>query len=207
MCACTCGIPFPPAFHPCPSSCLLLLFSGVRLVVIDSIAALFRAEFSVEESALRAHVLFDVARSLKQLAHEHSAAVVCINQVSDRIVQEALTYARKRFIPALGLAWSSCVNTRFFVRRVTPRSEATAEVRVCVCVCVYVSVFLCFCVSVSPCCCIHCCPLLLLSSPFPLKTTVHVRSFSRALCPPLHALSSICASPFLPASHSSLAPS
>ncbi|EGD72375.1 hypothetical protein PTSG_00395 [Salpingoeca rosetta] len=105
----------------------LLSSSGVRLVVIDSIAALFRADFALDESAARAHVLFDIGRQLKQLAHAHKTAIVCINQVSAHVPEEVLpSFAPSRVIPALGLAWSSCINARYFVRRITSR-EASVQ--------------------------------------------------------------------------------
>jgi RecA/RadA recombinase len=53
----------------------------VRLIVIDSIAALFRLDYGLDEASARASNLFTIALSLKRLAGKHGAAIVCTNQV------------------------------------------------------------------------------------------------------------------------------
>ena len=59
-----------------------LLASGrVKLVVIDSIAALFRAEFGVHQAVQRAQLLQACGSRLQQLSETYETAVVCINQV------------------------------------------------------------------------------------------------------------------------------
>eukprot|EP00041_Stephanoeca_diplocostata_P023035 m.559263 g.559263 ORF g.559263 m.559263 type:complete len:187 (+) comp22204_c0_seq6:777-1337(+) len=60
---------------------LLYLRRGVRLVVIDSIAALFRVEFDHEMGVARAAELKRLGRRLKHLSHQWQAAIVCVNQV------------------------------------------------------------------------------------------------------------------------------
>lgn len=62
---------------------LLYLRRGVRLIVIDSIAALFRAEFDHDMSIARAAELKRLGRRLKQLSHLWRAAIVCVNQVNN----------------------------------------------------------------------------------------------------------------------------
>lgn len=60
---------------------VLLGRHNVKLIVIDSIAAVFRAEFSVSESRERAKRLNAVGGRLRALADNHNIPVVCINQV------------------------------------------------------------------------------------------------------------------------------
>ncbi len=53
----------------------------MKLVVIDSIAALFRVEFGAGQAIQRAQLLREFGHQLKMLSEKHSAAVVCVNQV------------------------------------------------------------------------------------------------------------------------------
>jgi RecA/RadA recombinase len=50
------------------------------LIIIDSIAALFRTEFTSGEMASRAKLLTAFGTQLRKLAHVHSVPVVCVNQ-------------------------------------------------------------------------------------------------------------------------------
>ena len=63
---------------------LPVLFSkfNVKLIVIDSIAALFRSEFSSMESKQRAKKLNYLASALRNLGDKHGIPIVCINQVN-----------------------------------------------------------------------------------------------------------------------------
>ncbi|OAY59110.1 DNA repair protein XRCC3 homolog [Manihot esculenta] len=103
----------------------------VRLIVIDSVAALFRSEFDNTSSDLRRRSLlfFKISGKLKELAKRFNLAVVVTNQVVDfvgsgegvngvRIGNLASLYSSgRRVCPALGLAWASCVNSRLFLAR------------------------------------------------------------------------------------------
>lgn len=83
----------------------------VRVIVVDSVAAVYRAEFS--DAGARAAHLTALARALRQPC---GVVVVCINQVSqapDRVSGEL-----SATIPALGGAWSALVDTRIFITRV-----------------------------------------------------------------------------------------
>ena len=107
----------------------------VRLIVIDSIAALFRdagdADSGPASSAAaygaRTDALFTVAAVLKHIAHTHGCAVVVVNQVTDVVdvapvhtAGLALASSGRAVAPALGLAWANCVTTRLFLARVAP---------------------------------------------------------------------------------------
>ena len=114
----------------------------VRLLVIDSIAGLYRtpAEGAAAPSAAthgqRAQHLVRLAARLKQISHHYDLAVVIINQVSDKPLDEPRRRAAAPWelgacgtadggsrVPALGLAWGSCVNTRLMLTR-TRAAEA-----------------------------------------------------------------------------------
>ena len=51
------------------------------MVVIDSVAALFRAEYGVNQAAQRAVVLQECGAQLQRLSWMYHVAVVCVNQV------------------------------------------------------------------------------------------------------------------------------
>ena len=59
----------------------LLKNSDVRLIVIDSIAALFRVEYTLNENVERSRALAELGQKLHKISHEYSTAIVCINQV------------------------------------------------------------------------------------------------------------------------------
>ncbi|PON75934.1 DNA recombination and repair protein [Parasponia andersonii] len=103
----------------------------VRLIVIDSIAALFRSEFDNTPFDLkrRSSLFFKISGQLKSLAKRFDLAVVVTNQVVDfmgeneglnglRIGNSGALYSSgRRVCPALGLAWANCVNSRLFLSR------------------------------------------------------------------------------------------
>ena len=95
---------------------LPLLIKRVELLVIDSIGDLFRVPYShVEQERLqefhnRAHWLMRLAKVLNRLAFEHNFFCILVNHVSDD------TYQRK-IVPALGLTWSNCINTRCYLEK------------------------------------------------------------------------------------------
>ncbi|CAK9325795.1 unnamed protein product [Citrullus colocynthis] len=103
----------------------------IRLIVIDSIAALFRSDFDNTPSDLkrRSSLFFKISGRLKLLAKKYSLAVVLTNQVVDLMGSSdglnALRIGNLKFLcssgrqvcPALGLAWANCVNSRLFLSR------------------------------------------------------------------------------------------
>lgn len=60
---------------------LLLARGAVRLVVVDSLAALFRCEFQAADWMERTKQMLTVASTLHRLSQEFSTPVLCINQV------------------------------------------------------------------------------------------------------------------------------
>ena len=59
----------------------LLKNSNVRLIVIDSIAAIFRVEYTMNENIERSRALADLGQKLHKISHEYNTGIVCINQV------------------------------------------------------------------------------------------------------------------------------
>lgn len=60
----------------------LLLAQGlVRLVVLDSVAAVFRCEFQAAEWQERTRRMLTVSSTLQRLSQDFASPVLCINQV------------------------------------------------------------------------------------------------------------------------------
>ncbi|RHY13871.1 hypothetical protein DYB32_010891, partial [Aphanomyces invadans] len=86
----------------------LMELHGVRLVVVDSIAAVFRGQ-SVEKAADagdRTRMMFDIVHCMHILAKQYRAVFIVVNHMTADMQKDGN-------IPALGLAWSSCVNQRY----------------------------------------------------------------------------------------------
>lgn len=92
----------------------LLRETAARLVVVDSVAAVFRVE--LPDPVERAQVLVRLARALRNAVTAHNAACVCVNQVSQAI--DPRTGSLDMTVPALGNAWAQLVDTRLFIRRI-----------------------------------------------------------------------------------------
>ncbi|KAK9127982.1 hypothetical protein Syun_016779 [Stephania yunnanensis] len=99
----------------------------IKLIVIDSIAVLFRSEFdnSPAELRRRSNLFFRIAGMLKMQARRFGLAVVVTNQVVDLVESEGFRVGNlggmwssgRRVGAALGMAWASCVNSRLFLSR------------------------------------------------------------------------------------------
>ncbi|KAJ4958557.1 hypothetical protein NE237_025668 [Protea cynaroides] len=113
------------ALLTCPPSKL-----PVKLIVIDSIAALFRSEFENTPADLkrRSSLFFRISGKLKLQAKRFGLSVVVTNQVVDVMGSDGINGLRvgnlsslyssgRRVCPALGLAWANCVNSRLFLSR------------------------------------------------------------------------------------------
>jgi hypothetical protein len=111
----------------------LMMRVELRLVVIDSVAALFRYEYRKEEALERAKSMFNHAHQLKFLSDHYKVGVIVVNQVSDYFYEHMgdsfslnSLSNEKKVIPALGLSWSNCVNMRILFKKTNRmyRSEA-----------------------------------------------------------------------------------
>ncbi|XP_021832472.1 DNA repair protein XRCC3 homolog [Prunus avium] len=103
----------------------------VKLIVIDSIAALFKSQYQTTPADLkrRSEMFFKILGTLKALANKFGLAVVITNQVVDFIGPhdgvngvrlgnlECLHTSGRRVSATLGLAWAHCINSRVFLAR------------------------------------------------------------------------------------------
>ena len=60
---------------------ILLSQGRIKLIIIDSVAALFRSEFGLKDMVKRAKQLSSFAGHLQKLSGQYGAPVVCVNQV------------------------------------------------------------------------------------------------------------------------------
>ncbi|XP_049947389.1 DNA repair protein XRCC3-like isoform X1 [Schistocerca serialis cubense] len=84
----------------------LLSERNVKLIVVDSIAGVFR-NYEHGDALSRAKDLRNVGGKLHALAEQYKAAVVCVNQVTAGVGND-----EQNSVPALGLAWANMVTTR-----------------------------------------------------------------------------------------------
>lgn len=102
----------------------------MKLIVIDSIAVLFRSEFdnSLVDLKRRSALFFRIAGVLKMQARRFGLAVVVTNQVVDLVEDGGVSGVRvgnlrglyssgRKVCAALGLGWANCVNSRLFLSR------------------------------------------------------------------------------------------
>ena len=83
------------------------------LVIIDSIAALFRSEFDVSAAIKRAQVLFEISTTLKWLSHSYDSVIITTNQVTANLSP----FTTQEWVPSLGLAWSNCISARIKITK------------------------------------------------------------------------------------------
>ncbi|XP_008297141.1 DNA repair protein XRCC3 [Stegastes partitus] len=98
----------------------LLLAQGlVRLLVVDSVAALFRSEFQADDWLERNRQMLTFSSALHHLSQEFTTPVLCINQVTDVFNQSNNISgpSSSSVSPALGLAWANQVMVRLMMRR------------------------------------------------------------------------------------------
>jgi DNA-repair protein XRCC3 len=84
--------------------------SNIGLIVLDSIAGLFRVSQTTITYAMRSGVLFQIAAQLKRISGIFQIPIVVINQVTSSL-------QANRIVPALGVSWASCVNTSYMLSR------------------------------------------------------------------------------------------
>ncbi|XP_074852536.1 DNA repair protein XRCC3 [Carettochelys insculpta] len=113
-------------FYNCITKRITLLLSRgmVRLVVIDSIAALFRSEFGAKDSVMKARYLQTFGAKLHSLSCRFRTPILCVNQVTDAVdetdvVQNDFGLLDKTISPALGLTWSNQLLMRLMASRLT----------------------------------------------------------------------------------------
>ncbi|KAK9792999.1 hypothetical protein WJX73_005778 [Symbiochloris irregularis] len=88
---------------------LLAQQSQVKVVVIDSITFPFRQE--LQDLAQRARTLGRIAQDLLRVAESRHVAVVLMNQVTTKVLEEDVS----KLIPALGDTWAHAVTNRIML--------------------------------------------------------------------------------------------
>lgn len=103
---------------------------NIKLVIIDSLAAIIRSEYENHQAIERSRSLWMISSQLRKLADSFNFAVVVVNQVTDKFessnsskVEFGFTNPSNKLTPALGLAWSKCINTRILIRRTLRTSD------------------------------------------------------------------------------------
>ena len=59
----------------------MLRYKAIKLLVLDSLAAIIRSEYALAEMVERADLLWRMSTKLKQIAARYDMAVVLVNQV------------------------------------------------------------------------------------------------------------------------------
>uniref|UniRef100_A0A8D3C2N9 DNA repair protein n=1 Tax=Scophthalmus maximus TaxID=52904 RepID=A0A8D3C2N9_SCOMX len=112
---------------------LLLTRGLVRLVVVDSVAALFRSEFQADDWLERNKQLLTFSSALQQLSLEFNTPVLCVNQMNDlNLFVFRLSPLSSSVSPALGLAWANQVMVRLMMQRLqgsVERGEQSSALR------------------------------------------------------------------------------
>ncbi|XP_065833130.1 DNA repair protein XRCC3-like [Oscarella lobularis] len=99
---------------------------NIKLIIIDSLAAVFRADFDQNEAVEKAKALLYIGRKLMEITRRKSIPVVCINQIT-ALKPQRQGPTRSSSSPALGLAWSHVVTVRLFLTKSASTNEAEAE--------------------------------------------------------------------------------
>jgi RAD51-like protein 1 len=93
----------------------LIIEQGIRLVVLDSAAALARKEFGRETLAERQRMLGKQAAMLKQLAEDFAIPIIVTNQMTTYrtgVAPGTGEESNEQLAAALGNTWAHSVNTR-----------------------------------------------------------------------------------------------
>lgn len=93
-----------------PKITVLVSSKNIKLLILDSVTALFRGSPSDSLGLQKAKELRTIAKFLYKLSKEYKVAIVCVNQVT-QILDNAEP------VPALGLVWENLVNTRIQLKK------------------------------------------------------------------------------------------
>lgn len=91
----------------------LLRRTGARVIIVDSVAALYRPEF--HDPVARANHLVQLVRALRTAIAPVSGVCICVNQVSQAV--DRFSGTLDATVPALGSSWAQLVATRVFLKR------------------------------------------------------------------------------------------
>jgi hypothetical protein len=101
---------------------LLKLNPTISIVVLDSIASLFRIQDENIPNPWqhRSTMFFQISSLCKSLSSVYQIPFLVINEATTKIANTDNAFvssSNQRLQPALGLSWSQCVNSTFFVTR------------------------------------------------------------------------------------------
>ncbi|NXF33867.1 XRCC3 protein, partial [Nyctibius bracteatus] len=122
-------------FHNCITKRISLLLTRgmVRLVVIDSIAALFRCEFGVSDSVMKARYLQTFGAQLHSLSTRFRTPIISEDiSYSAHTCRNPLCFlysvVDKRVSPALGITWANQLLMRLMVSRISQPEQSSGAV-------------------------------------------------------------------------------
>ena len=106
---------------------------GIRLVVVDSIAAMIRGRNEMEDPIRRSETIWSIAQVLHSIASK-GIVVVVVNQVTSVIDNFPSSGGGvggflNKFSPSLGLSWSNAVNTRVMATQTHLKHDDGTTVR------------------------------------------------------------------------------
>jgi len=90
---------------------------SINLIIIDSIAALVRADFGPQDIPQRQKLLGQQASALKLLSESFQIPVLVTNQITTRFNDNSGGCDTSSLVPALGPMWAHAVNTRLTLSR------------------------------------------------------------------------------------------
>jgi DNA-repair protein XRCC3 len=89
---------------------LLQQSNDIKLIIIDSLAALFRVEYNADEYTTRTDDLKSIGQLLHGIINQYNVTIICTNQVTANITSGVVQ-------PALGVLWSHMVHMRLILIR------------------------------------------------------------------------------------------
>lgn len=82
----------------------------VKLLILDSIAGIFRGSLLDCDGHQKAKELRKIVKFFYSLCDNHNITIICTNQITQSVESD-------KIIPALGLVWSNLINTRIQLKK------------------------------------------------------------------------------------------
>ena len=77
---------------------------NIRLIIIDSLAALFRSEEILFQHKIKTKTLQYFGLAMQTLCHRYNLAIVCINQVKSRCSIESFDRVQRKSLTGIKVA-------------------------------------------------------------------------------------------------------
>ncbi|XP_012273286.1 DNA repair protein XRCC3 [Orussus abietinus] len=94
---------------------ILMESQKIGLIILDSIAAPYRVEYSDSELKNRARSLRSIGYQLHILSFKNRIPVVCINQVTAVVKSDCVDNLLSKEQPALGITWANLVSNSLYL--------------------------------------------------------------------------------------------